>query len=72
MVRGGSRGVLKTVNLQLGFERSGEKAGEKKARLSECLTSRSLQCGGIYCNVMTLYAKIHCIQRKHNSGPICF
>ena len=69
---GGSHGVLKSVNLQLGFERNGENAGEKKARFSECLTSRSLQCGGIYCNAMTLYAKFHCIQRKHNSGPICF
>ena len=46
MAWGRSWGVLKSVNLQLGFERSGEKAGEKKARLSECLTSRSLQCGG--------------------------
>ena len=57
MAWGGSCGVFKSVTLQLGFERS----GEKKARFSECLTSRSLQCGGIYCNVMTLYAKIHCI-----------
>ena len=43
MAWGGSGGVLKSVNLQLGFERS----GEKKARFSECLTSRSLQRGGI-------------------------